>query len=214
MSARVVHPFRTLRGDGETLLEIKRSRFLALAIPVRDEEAAHDMLARVRKTHPEANHHCFAFRLGVGGEIGRFSDDGEPGGTAGRPIMEVLLREAVVDALVVVTRYFGGVLLGSGGLTRAYSQAAAEAVRAAGTLAMQPHTEMQVRVDYGTLGALEQLLQRDGLEATERTFAERVTLTVPVPSGEEAAFVARIADLSAGAALAVPGRVVYLPRYT
>jgi uncharacterized YigZ family protein len=211
MSTQATRAFRTLRGEAEVQAEIKRSRFLGLATPVRDEDAALDRLARIRRAHPEANHHCFAYRLGVTGEIGRFSDDGEPGGTAGRPIMEVLLREAVVNALVVVIRYFGGTLLGAGGLTRAYSQTAAEAVRAAGFVAMRPHTELRITVDYSALGALEQLLLHAGLAATEKTFAQSVTLTVPVPDGEEAAFAARIADLTAGAGIVVPGHVVYLP---
>ena len=139
-------------------LEIKRSRFLGRAAPLRTEEAVQAWLAATRAAHPDANHHCFAYRLGVSGDAGRFSDDGEPGGTAGRPIMEVLLREALVDVAVVVTRYFGGVLLGAGGLTRAYSQSAAGAVRAAGFLSMRPHTEIDVTIDYASLGALEQLL--------------------------------------------------------
>lgn len=211
MSAQPARAFRTLRSDGETALEIKRSRFLGLAAPVRGEAAAQDVLARIRHAHPEASHHCFAYRLGTTGEIGRFSDDGEPGGTAGRPIMEVLLREEVVDALVVVTRYFGGVLLGAGGLTRAYSQAAAEAVRAAGFVAMRPHSALRVTVDYTALGALEQLILHAGLSATAKEYAERATLTVPVPTGEEAAFATRIADLTAGAGVVVTGPVVYLP---
>lgn len=211
MSMQAARAFRTLRGEGTTEIEIKRSRFLGLATPARDEGAAQEMLARARRAHPEARHHCFAYRLGVAGEIGRFSDDGEPGGTAGRPIMEVLLREEVVAALVVVTRYFGGVLLGAGGLTRAYSQTAAEAVRAAGFVAMRPHIGMQVTVEYSALGGLEQFLLHAGLTATEKAYTERVTLTVPVPAGDERAFVVQLADLTAGTAIVIPGRTVYLP---
>ena len=206
--------FRTLRGEGAAALEIKRSRFLGHAAPAPTEEAAQEELARLRRAHAEASHHCFAYRLGAMGEIGRFSDDGEPGGTAGRPIMEVLLREELVDVVVVVSRYFGGVLLGSGGLTRAYSQAAAAAVRAAGTVAMRPHTELRITVAYSALGSLEQLLLHAGLRATGTEYTDRATLMVPVPAGDEAAFAARLADLTAGAGIVTPGRTVYLPEGT
>lgn len=203
--------FRTLREPGEAELEIKRSRFLAQARPVHDEEAIRSLLAGVRATHPDAGHHAFAYRLGREGEAGRFSDDGEPGGTAGRPIMEVLLREEVVDAVVVVTRYFGGVLLGSGGLTRAYGQAASEAVRRAGFTIMRPHTALAMTIDYTHLGALEQALSRADLTITASTYTDRVTLVVPVPSGDERKFVALAADLTAGSAVVTAGSTIYVP---
>ena len=211
MATQPARSFRTLRGEGSVELEIKRSRFLGRAAPLRTEEAIQAWLAATRAAHPDASHHCFAYRLGVSGDAGRFSDDGEPGGTAGRPIMEVLLREEVVDIAVVVTRYFGGVLLGAGGLTRAYSQSAAEAVRAAGFLSMRPHTEIAVTLDYASLGALEQLLSHTGLQALEKEYAERVTLLIPVPAGGETPFSTQVADLTAGAAVLRPGRTIYLP---
>lgn len=204
-------PFRTLRGEGAVELEIKRSRFLGRAVPLQHEQEVAAWLATVRAAHPDANHHCFAYRLGLAGETGRFSDDGEPGGTAGRPMMEVLLREALVDVAVVVTRHFGGVLLGAGGLTRAYSQAAAEAVRAAGIVDMLPHTEVAVTVDYAALGGLEQLLLHAGLLTLAKDFGARVTVRVAVPAGEETVFAARVADLTAGAGSVQPGGTRYLP---
>jgi len=211
MKEQVARSFRTLRGPGSAELEIKRSRFLGIAQPARDEATVHALLASVRATHPDANHHCFAYRIGQEGGIARFSDDGEPGGTAGRPMMEVLLREELVDVAVVVTRYFGGVLLGSGGLVRAYGQAASEALRAAGFSAMRPNTEMEVRVEYSQFGALEQCLLQAGLAATAAVYTEHVTLLVPVPSGQEPSFATLIADLTAGTGLVTPGQTIYLP---
>ncbi len=211
MSDQTARAFRTLRAIGESELEIKRSRFLGQAEPLRDEAATQTLLARVRAQHPDASHHAFVYRIGHEGEIARFSDDGEPGGTAGRPIMEVLLREAVVDAMVVVTRYFGGTLLGAGGLTRAYGQAAAEAVRAAGCTSMRPHTLISATVDYAQYGALEQALLRIGLAATDTHYTDTVCLTVPVPSGQEHAFGVLVADLTAGAGRVAAGRTIYLP---
>ncbi len=204
-------PFRTPRGVGRAELEIKRSRFLALAAPAADEAAAQAVLAGERTRYPDANHHAFAYRLGREGAVGRFSDDGEPGGTAGRPMMEVLLREALVDAVVVVTRYFGGTLLGAGGLARAYGQAAAEGVHVAGVRRMLPHTLMHAEVAYPRVGALEQALARAGRAAQDMRYTDSVRLSVPIPAGEEAEFSRLVADITAGAGQVEAGALVYLP---
>jgi uncharacterized YigZ family protein len=203
--------YRTLKTVGTSELEIKRSRFLGRAEPIGDELGFQQLLTLMRTAHPDARHHAYAFRLGRAGEVARFSDDGEPGGTAGRPAMEALLRDEVVDGAVVVTRYFGGTLLGSGGLTRAYSQAAAEAIRAAGIVSMRPHTEMHVVIDYEIYGALEQTLKRAGLSVGATSFADVVTVAVRVPAGQEPRLVSLVADLTAGAGLVEPGSTMYLP---
>ncbi|HEY8286199.1 MAG TPA: YigZ family protein [Chloroflexota bacterium] len=204
-------PFRTVNGSGRAELEIKRSRFLALAAPSADEEAARALIAGERERHPEANHHTFAYRLGHTGDISRFSDDGEPGGTAGRPMMEVLLREALVDVVVVVTRYFGGTLLGAGGLTRAYGKAATEAIHAAGFRRMRPHTLMRAEVAYPLAGALEHALARAGLTVRDMRYTDTVSLSVPVPASEEAAFARLVADVTAGMGQVEAGERLYLP---
>src|SRR5690606_8036384 len=120
--------YRTLGRFATAEIVIKRSRFMGWGSPVETEEAALELLDRIRSEHPQATHHCYAYRVGLGTETIRFSDDGEPGGTAGRPILEVLQREDLRNALIVVTRYFGGTLLGAAGLVRAYTQAAKLAV--------------------------------------------------------------------------------------
>jgi uncharacterized YigZ family protein len=206
----VERPFNTLHGTGDSALEIKRSRFLGRAAPLSSVQAFQDLLAGVRAAHPEAGHHAFAYRLGISGEAARFSDDGEPGGTAGRPIMEMLLREQIVDAAVIVTRYWGGILLGSGGLTRAYGQAATEAVRGAGLTRMTPHTSVSITIEYAQYGGVEQMLLHAGLRAGETVFSDVVTLVVFVPAGAEEAFKATIGDLTAGSALLDTGATVYL----
>jgi len=186
--------------EGEAVLEAKGSRFYAWAAPAACEQDVRELLATARAAHPEANHHAYAYRLGPGGALARFSDDGEPGGTAGRPMMEVLLRAALVDIAVVVSRHFGGTLLGAGGLVRAYGGAAAEAVRAAGVVALRPHTRLGVTVEYGLLGAVEQEIRRLGLRPPEIEYGERAALTVLVPHGDVASFQARVRDLSSGQA--------------
>lgn len=203
--------FNTLNTVGRAELVIKRSRFLSLAAPSVDEAGARASIAGERTRYPDANHHTYAYRLGHTGEVSRFSDDGEPGGTAGRPMMEVLLREELVDVVVVVTRYFGGTLLGAGGLTRAYGQAAAEAVRAAGFRRMQPYTLMYAVVVYSLVGPLEQALIRAGWIIQESVYTDTVTLAIPIPVGEEAAFARLVADVTAGAGQVEAGDRLYLP---
>ncbi|MGH2343679.1 MAG: IMPACT family protein [Chloroflexota bacterium] len=207
MQAKV---FRTLSGEGRAEIEIKRSRFLAVAASVSDEPTALALRACERTRHPDANHHTFAYRLGHDGAIARFSDDGEPGGTAGRPMMEVLLREELVDTAVVVTRYFGGILLGSGGLTRAYSQAAAQAIHAAGVRRMVPHTLMRVVISYAQAGALEQALALSGRHIRDTEYTDTVSFTVPVLQGDETAFRTLVADVTAGMGRVEVGAVLYL----
>ena len=186
--------------EGAAVVEAKGSRFYARAVPVTTENEVHDALATARVAHPEANHHAYAYRLGPRGEVARFSDDGEPGGTAGRPMMEALSRAGLVDIVVVVSRHFGGTLLGTGGLARAYGGAAAEAARAAGVVALRPHTRLRLAVAYGLLGAVEQEIRRLGLRPPEIEYGEHVTLTVLVPDADVAPFQARVRDLSSGQA--------------
>jgi uncharacterized YigZ family protein len=202
--------FRTLRGDGQSEIEIKRSRFLGRALPIQAEEDARAAIAEVRHRHPEARHHAFAYRVGRAGEIARFSDDGEPGGTAGRPIMEVLLRGGVTDAVVVVTRYFGGILLGSGGLTRAYSQTATEAVRNAAPVEVRPYIVLSITVDYAQFGALEQALTRHGLALHDSVFTDVVGTVIHVPSIGVPAVTALVADTTAGTALVEEQGIIYI----
>ena len=124
--------YRTLAATGVAEIEVSRSRFLAEASRVETEEDARAAIVRVRRAHPDARHHCTAFVLGPRREIERSNDDGEPSGTAGAPILDTLRGADLTDAVVVVTRWFGGTLLGTGGLARAYGDAARAALEAAG----------------------------------------------------------------------------------
>jgi len=161
--------YRTLGQFRSAEIVIKRSRFIGWGSPVETEEEALAVLNRIRTEHPQATHHCYAYRVGLGTETIRFSDDGEPGGTAGRPILEVLQREDLRNALIVVTRYFGGTLLGAAGLVRAYTQAAKLAVDACGVVRQMPHARIKVVLDYEWVGKVQHWLQQEGaiLENTE-----------------------------------------------
>ena len=140
-------PFKTLSKPSETEMTERRSVFLGYASPVTTEEEALEFIAKIKKRHSDATHNVYAYILR--GSISRFSDDGEPHGTAGLPVLEVLRKEDVTDAVIVVTRYFGGILLGAGGLSRAYSKAATMAIAEAGTVTYMLFTECLLSCDYG-----------------------------------------------------------------
>ena len=143
-----MNPYKTLLAEKTAEYVVQKSRFLGLAAPVQTEEQALALLRRVREEHRAANHHCYAYILGQNAGVMRYSDDGEPGGTAGMPILEVLRARGVINCAVVVTRYFGGILLGAGGLTRAYSHSCALAVEAAGVCEMLPTQRWLCEVAY------------------------------------------------------------------
>ncbi len=192
--------YRVPAHAGQGLVEAKGSRFYARAVPAADEDAVRAALDAARTEHPTATHHAYAYRLGPDGTTSRYSDDGEPGGTAGRPIMDTLLHAGLVDAVVVVSRVFGGVLLGAGGLVRAYGGAAVAAVRAAGVTVMRPHLRLDIAVSYDLLGAIEQELRRAALHPLDTVYAANVTVAVLVPVEDVPALRARLADITAGRA--------------
>lgn len=162
----------------------KRSRFIADLVPILKAADAETALAEIRERHKGANHHCFAYRCGLGVPVERFSDDGEPSGTAGRPILEVIRRQGMDNVLVVVTRYFGGVLLGANGLIRAYTQAASEVLTSAPKLVCAPMQTLQVTCDYAIYGKLEYNLQQINIPLYEKTFNEAVSFELVVPEKE------------------------------
>ena len=140
--------FKTPAAASETEFVVNKSRFIGRAFPVETEAEALEILERIRQKHYDATHNCWAYNLRGASPLRRFSDDGEPGGTAGMPIMDTLIRSETENALIIVTRYFGGILLGSGGLVRAYSRSAADALSAAGSVTMTPCAEIEFVTDY------------------------------------------------------------------
>ncbi|MBB1515512.1 YigZ family protein [Tessaracoccus sp. MC1679] len=206
--------FRTIdvsQGGGvDVELEIRRSRFLTRLRRVSTENAARAVVEERRSAHFDARHHCSAFVLGVDGRTARSSDDGEPAGTAGLPMLQVLQKNALTDVVAVVTRYFGGIKLGAGGLVRAYSDAVAAAVEAVGIREVRLSRLLRVDVDYAEAGAYENQLRGlilpsgltvvvDGVEWTDRAH-----ITVAVEAGGESDFAAVLATISGGSLTAAP----------
>lgn len=168
-------------GGSDEIVE-KKSRFIAQVFPVETEEEVLQILEETRKKYWDARHNCYAFVLGAGGEITRCSDDGEPSGTAGRPILEVLTGRGLRNVLVIVTRYFGGTLLGTGGLVRAYSQAAQAGLAASQVITKQAGCLLTVDTDYNGIGKLQYLAAQSGLAVLDTVYTESVQMKILVPT--------------------------------
>lgn len=166
-------------GEGE-IIE-KKSRFIATVRPVASEEEAVAFIAEMKKKYWDAKHNCSAFVLGERQEISRCSDDGEPAQTAGRPMLDVLLREDIHNVAVVVTRYFGGVLLGTGGLVRAYQKATQEGLAASTIIDKREGIQLTVGTDYNGLGKLQYMIAQKNLTLIDTIYTEKVELQLMVP---------------------------------
>lgn len=169
--------YNTILAEAEDVFIEKRSRFICTIAPVETAEQALAFIARRKELHYDARHTVYAYILRAG-NAQRYSDDGEPQGTGGQPVLEVIRRSNLTDVCVAVTRYFGGVLLGAGGLTRAYSNGAALAVAAAKQVTMCQCADCRLVMDYGQYGIVGRLLPEHGAKLLESDFGERVSLTV------------------------------------
>jgi len=162
--------FHTIGAPAEGLYKEKGSKFIAYAFPVSDEQQIKEIIARLKKEHHSARHHCFAWRLGPDLELFRVNDDGEPSGTAGRPIFGQIKQHELTDILVVVVRYFGGILLGTSGLTNAYKQAAANVLANALIIEKVVETTIEVNFDYQAMNDFMMVLKEFQLEMKESHF--------------------------------------------
>ncbi|MFF4170672.1 YigZ family protein [Streptomyces sp. NPDC001744] len=201
--------YRTPAREGVHETEINRSRFLCALAPVADEREAQEFVARVRAEHPTATHNCFAYVLGADASVQKASDDGEPGGTAGVPMLQMLLRRDMRYAAAVVTRYYGGVKLGAGGLIRAYGGVVGEAIDALGTVTRQRFRLATVTVDHQRAGRLENDLRATGRAVRDVRYADAVTIEIGLPDADVPAFRAWLAAATAGAAVFELGGEAY-----
>ncbi|MFC4783405.1 YigZ family protein [Nocardioides sp. MAHUQ-72] len=196
--------YLTVAGDGQAEIEVKRSRFLCTLARVEDEAAARAVVDGLRKRHWDARHHCSAFVLGPDGAVERSSDDGEPAGTAGAPMLEVLRGRGVSDVVAVVTRWFGGTLLGAGGLVRAYGDAVRAGLDATGTLRRDLVRELALEVGHADAGRVESELRSRGVTVLDTAYAAQVRLLLGVPPAQVERLHALVAELTGGTAAAVP----------
>ncbi len=201
------YKFAYLGGTGE-IVE-KKSRFIATIEPVHSEEEALAFVERTKKQYWDARHNCTAFTIGPRHQLTRCSDDGEPAGTAGRPMLEVLLGEDVHDVAVVVTRYFGGTLLGTGGLVRAYSKSVQEGLRNAVILEKKKAVRLAIQTDYNGIGKIQYILGQNQIAILNSEYTDAVALEVLVPSDLLGSVSSSITEGTCGQAVLTPGDVCW-----
>ncbi len=194
----------------------KRSRFIATAFHIESEDEANTVIAETKKKYWDARHNCYAYTVGIDNEISRFSDDGEPGGTAGRPILDVLKNRELTNTLVIVTRYFGGVLLGTGGLVRAYTDSTLEALKAgqeSGSLVTMCYMQnMTIKTDYNLSGKVQYILSgEERVSINNIRYEADVDFEVAVQTGYSGAIVDKITDVTNGKAVIDMGDCGYYP---
>ena len=202
--------YRVPFADTETEFTEKRSRFITNLWRVETEAEARAKIEEIRKRHYDARHHCWCYLLREGGAV-RYSDDGEPQGTAGQPMLNVFQRQEVTNVCCVVTRYFGGVLLGAGGLTRAYGRGARDGLEAAGTAWVSLWTLWDVPCPYPLLERVKLEIEAQGGVLRDADYGAEVTLHAAFTGAGAEAFARRLTELSAGKLEMVPAGEEYLP---
>jgi len=189
--------YRTVKAPSSVELVIQKSRFIGQCFPIASEEEALELLTSLRKKYWDATHNCYAYSVGQKGEIARFSDDGEPGGTAGMPMMDALRGAGVTNVLCVVTRYFGGILLGTGGLVRAYSRSCSEAIRAAGVVRVALCDSIEYSVPYPQWAMFQAEARKQGASLMPE-YGEVVRCVTVIEAEKTKAFTDAVFDQSAG----------------
>ncbi len=192
-----MNTYTTLSREGSASLVEKRSEFIGYAKPVSSEEEAVAFVTSIKKKHADARHNVFAYVL-RGGALKRYSDDGEPQGSAGMPVLDVICKSGLDGAVVVVTRYFGGILLGTGGLVRAYSAAASAAITDAGIITYEEVIVFRLRLSYTDHARVQNEFARFGIEAEESEFGADVILTMTSPTDSFDNFKVKMKDLTGG----------------
>ncbi|HYK74961.1 MAG TPA: YigZ family protein [Pseudoneobacillus sp.] len=203
--------YYTVKEFGENQIVIERSRFIAHVSRAETEEQAQEFIQTIKKKHWDATHNCSAYLIGENNHIQKANDDGEPSGTAGVPILEVLKKKDLKDTVVVITRYFGGIKLGAGGLIRAYGKATSEGIKATGVVERQLMRVMHTKVDYTWLGKLENELRHHSFyRLKEIHYLENVEFETYVKESEIQNFLDWMTELTNGQAMINKGDLLYL----
>lgn len=191
--------YRTVDATGTSEVEEKKSRFLGLAAHVESEAEAAQLLEKVRKQYYDARHHCYAWVIGETMNQKKAADDGEPSGTAGIPILKVIEGRNCTNTIIIVTRYFGGTLLGTGGLARAYTASAAEALGKAGIICMADCVKLRITLEYKLLDKVMHFLRGEKIPVSDENYTDKVSFQITVRAEESSALAGRITELTAGA---------------
>lgn len=202
--------YRTVKLEGESEIVIQKSRFLTYVRRVETEEEAIEFIQEIKKMHHNATHNCSAYMIGEHDQIQKANDDGEPSGTAGVPMLEVLKKQGLKDTAVVVTRYFGGIKLGGGGLIRAYGRATTEGIAATGVVERKLHQIVNITIDYTWLGKVENELRQSPYPLKEMLYEENVRIVMYVPMAETDKFYDWITEMTNGQAEISANSTIFL----
>ncbi|WP_226643225.1 YigZ family protein [Mesobacillus subterraneus] len=202
--------YYTVKGYGEHEIEIQKSRFIAYVERAETEEEAQEFIQKIKKENWNANHNCSAYMIGENDQIQKANDDGEPSGTAGVPILEVLKKKNLKDTVVVITRYFGGIKLGAGGLIRAYGKATSEGLNSTGIVERKLMKVMHTTIDYTMLGKVENELRSSQFILKEIHYLDKVEIETYVEESQSVTFQEWMTDLTSGQSHIQDGQLVYL----
>lgn len=192
-----MHIYKTTAENGTASYEIQKSRFIAYTSHVETEAEARDFVTAIKKKHFDARHNCSAWVLGADSSQQKSNDDGEPGGTAGNPILEAIKQHGLTNVVVVVTRYFGGIKLGAGGLIRAYSHTASLGLEATPCLEVKPFCLMEAEMDYSFLGTVENWIRNEELRTGETAYLDKVTVRLLVEPADCEAISTELTNITA-----------------
>lgn len=201
--------YRTVYRGGEGEIVEKKSRFITTVLPVTTEEEALAFIEAMNKKYWNATHNCYAYVIGERSEIQRCSDDGEPSGTAGKPMLDVLMGEKLHNVVVVVTRYFGGTLLGTGGLVRAYSSAVKAGLASSVIITKMSGVKLEINTEYTGLGKIQYILGENGITTLDTVYTDKVNMTVLVPTWELEGLKAKLMEGTNGKVLMEEGENCY-----
>lgn len=201
--------YRTVYRGGEGEIVEKKSRFITTVLPVTTEEEALAFIEAMNKKYWNATHNCYAYVIGERSEIQRCSDDGEPSGTAGKPMLDVLMGEKLHNVVVVVTRYFGGTLLGTGGLVRAYSSAVKAGLASSVIITKMSGIKLEITTEYTGLGKIQYILGENGITTLDTVYTDKVNMTVLVPTWELEGLKAKLMEGTNGKILMEEGENCY-----
>lgn len=202
--------YKTLHEFGMDEIIIEKSTFIGYAKPIKTEEEAIEFVNEIKKKHKDATHNVWAYTIGENMNIQRYSDDGEPQGTAGIPTLEVIKKEDLRDVVVVVTRYFGGIKLGAGGLVRAYTKGAKVGIEAGIVIEKVKYSEVKIKIEYTQLGRIQNEIMNLRFKVKDTIYSEDVELIVYVRNEEAQSLMDRIIDITSGTADVSLGEEYYL----
>lgn len=202
--------YKTTADFGTAFYEIQKSKFYAYTAHVEDETAARDFVQSIKKKHFDARHNCSAWVLGVDSSQQKSNDDGEPGGTAGNPILEAIKQHGLTNIVVVVTRYFGGIKLGAGGLIRAYNHTASIGLEATPQIELRPFCPIAAEIDYTLLGAVENWIRNNNIRTEEADYTDKVTVNLLAEPHETDSIIEKLTDLTAGRCEIITGEEKYI----